>query len=233
MRIAKLISALVGVTMIIGSIGVAAAGTFMVVATDDVDGFISVGPVRVQTDSAALLGDDIDIFLDEPVRGGVVLGFDDIKARVAVDSRNGKDLFVGIGPSAEVNRYLAGTSYSVVETFNDDVVLDTFAGSLATDRPSAQDFWVTSTLEDTLTWNLESGNWSVVLMNEDGSAGIDSAVTVAGKVPFLRPIGAALIVVGLIGLAVGVLLTYFGIRSDREVDVPMNPQPPLEPAPAV
>ncbi len=233
MRIAKLISALVGVTMVIGSIGMAAAGTFMVVATDDVDGFISMGPVRVQTDSAALLGDDIDVFLDEPVRGGVVLGLDDIKARLAVDSRNGKDLFVGIGPSADVNRYLAGTSYSVVEVFNDDVEFDTFAGSLATDRPSEQDFWVTSTLDDTLTWNLESGNWSVVLMNEDGSAGIDSAVTVAGKVPFLRPIGAALIVVGLVGVGVGVLLTYFGIRSDREVAVPANPQPPLEPAPIV
>mgnify|MGYP001820953170 CR=1 FL=1 len=232
MRIAKLISALVGVTMVIGSLGIAAAGTFMVAATDDVDGFISLGPVRVQTDSAAVLGDDIDVFLDEPVRGGVVLGFDDIKARLAVDSRNDKDLFVGIGPSDEVNRYLAGTSYSVVEVFNDDVVLDSFAGSLATGRPADQDFWVTSTLEDTLTWNLESGNWSVVLMNEDGSTGIDSAVTVAGKVPFLRPIGAALIVVGLIGLGVGVLLTYFGIRSDREVGVTVNPQPPLEPIPA-
>lgn len=229
MRIGKLIAALVGITMVVGSLGLLAAGTFLVVATDDADGFISAGPVRVRTDSAALVGDDLDLFLDEPVRGGVFLGIDNIETRLAVNPRNDKGLFVGIGPSSDVNRFLAGGSYSVVEVFGDNVVLDDFAGSSRLGSPADQDFWVASTLDDVLNWDLESGHWSVVVMNEDGTAGIDSSVTVAARVPFLRPIGAAILVIGVIGLAVGVALTYFGVRIDPQTAVASPP--PLEPAP--
>ncbi len=231
MRIGKLIAAFVGITMVVGSLGLVAAGTFLVVATDDADGFISAGPVRVRTDSAALVGDDIDIFFDEPVRGGVFLGIDNIETRLAVNPRSDKGLFVGIGPSSDVNRFLAGGSYSVVEVFGDNVVLDDFAGSARIGAPADQDFWVASTLDDVLNWDLESGRWSVVVMNEDGTAGIDSSVTVAARVPFLQPIGAAILVVGLIGLAVGVALTYFGVRSDPPAAVVSQQQRPLEPAP--
>ena len=231
MRIGKLIAAFVGVTMAIGSLGLVVAGTFMVAATDDVDGFISAGPLRVRTDAAAVVGDDIDVFLDEPVRGGSFIGIDDIEARVAVDSRNNKDLFVGIGRSADVDRFLTGGSYSIVEMFGDRVVLDDVGGSFSLGLPAEQDFWVASSLDEVLNWNLESGNWSVVVMNEDGTAGIDSSVTVAGKVPFLRPIGAAILVVGLIGLVGGITLTYFGVRSVPPRPETMTQQPPLEPAP--
>ena len=232
MRIAKVISAFVGITMVVGSIGLAIAGTFMVVATDDVDGYISVGPLRARTDAAALLGDDIDIFLDESIRGGSYLGLDNIEARLTVDSRNGKELFVGVGPASEVSRYLAGSSYSVVDTFNDRLVLDDFPGTVTLSAPGDQDFWV-ATADEVLNWNLEQGNWSVVVMNDDGSTGIDSAVTVAGRVPFLRPIGAALLVAGIIGLVVGVTLTYFGVRGGPTAALPAQPQPqpPLQPAP--
>ncbi len=231
MRIGKLIAALVGITMVVGSVGLLVAGTFLVVATDDADGFISAGPVRVRTSSAALVGDDIDIFLEDSVRGGAFLGIDNIETRLSVDPRNDKALFIGIGPSSDVGRFLAGSSYSVVEVFGDRVVLDDFAGSSRLGAPADQDFWVASTLEEVLNWDLESGRWSVVVMNQDGTAGIDSSVTVGARVPFLQPIGAVLLVVGLIGLAGGIALTYLGVRSDPPAAAVRQQQLPLEPAP--
>ena len=231
MRIGKLIAAFVGVTMVIGSLGLVVAGTFMVAATDDVDGFISAGPVRVRTDAAAVVGEDIDLFLDEPVRGSAFLGLENIETRLAVNSRNDKGLFVGIGPAGDVDHFLAGASYSAVEVFGDDVVLDDFAGSSSVEPPDDQDFWVASTLDEVLNWDLESGLWTVVVMNQDGTPGIDASVTAAARVPFLRPIGAAILVAGLLGLVAGGTLVYFGVRSDRQPVIVSPPQPPLEPAP--
>ena len=180
---------------------------------------------------AALVGDDIDIFLEDSVRGGAFLGIDNIETRLSVDPRNDKALFIGIGPSSDVGRFLAGSSYSVVEVFGDRVVLDDFAGSSRLGAPADQDFWVASTLEEVLNWDLESGRWSVVVMNQDGTAGIDSSVTVGARVPFLQPIGAVLLVVGLIGLAGGIALTYLGVRSDPPAAAVRQQQLPLEPAP--
>ena len=233
MRIGKLIAAFVGITMVIGSLGLVVAGTFMVAATDDVDGFISAGPVRVRTDAAAVVGEDIDLFLDEPVRGSAFLGLENIETRLAVNSRNDKRLFVGIGPARDVDHFLAGASYSVVEidSTGDHVVLDDFAGSSSVERPADQDFWVASTLDDVLNWDLESGLWTFVVMNQDGTAGIDTSITAAARVPFLRPIGAAILVAGLLGLVAGGALVYFGVRSDRQPVIVSPPQPPLEPAP--
>lgn len=231
MRISKLIAAIVGVMMVAGSVALVAAGTFMVAATDDVDGFISAGPVRVHTDTAALVGDDIEVFFDEPVRGGSFLGIDDIATRLSVVARNDKDLFVGIGPSDEVRGYLAGGSHSLVADFGENLILDSIGGSTDLEMPGNQEFWTASTFDDVLNWNLKSGRWSVVLMNQDGSAGIDSSITAAGRVPFLRPIGAAILVIGLTGLIVGIALTYFGIRSGPQPAATLPPQP--EPVPSV
>lgn len=231
MRIGKLIAAFVGITMVIGSLGLVVAGTFMVAATDDVDGFISAGPVRVRTDAAAVVVEDIDLFLDEPVRGSAFLGLENIETRLAVNSRNDKGLFVGIAPARDVDHFLAGASYSAVEGFGDRVVLDDFAGSSSVEPPADQNFWVASTLDDVLNWDLESGLWTVVVMNQDGTAGIDASVTAAARVPFLRPIGAAILVAGLLGLVAGGTLVYFGVRSDRQPVIVSPPQPPLEPAP--
>ncbi len=231
MRIAKVIAAVAGVAMIVGSLGFVVAGTFLVAATDDADGFISAGPVRVKTDTAALVGNDIELFLDQPVRSGVFLGIDDIETRLEVDGPNGHGLFVGIGPSDEVDRYLSGGSYSIVEVFGDRVVLSDRSGFDGFAPPSDQGFWVASTLDEVLNWDLESGRWSIVVMNADGSPGIDSSVTVSARIPFLQPIGIALLVAGLIGLSLGTALTYFGIRSEPRDTAPAQPRPPLEPAP--
>ncbi|MDH5616945.1 MAG: hypothetical protein OEY62_10445, partial [Acidimicrobiia bacterium] len=109
MRIAKVLSAFVGVMIVIGSLGILGAGA-VALSVDDTDGVLTAGPVRITTESAALVGDDLDIFLDDPVVDGIDL--DAIGARINVDSRNGKTVFIGIGPAFEVDRYLADVRHA-------------------------------------------------------------------------------------------------------------------------
>ena len=40
-----------------------------------------------------------------------------------------------------------------------------------------------------MTWKVRDGDWSVVIMNADGSAGVDAGVRAGADVPFLAPAG--------------------------------------------
>ena len=49
-------------------------------------------------------------------------------------------------------------------------------------------------------------------MNEDGSAGLDDTVSLGARIPLLSTVGLGLILGGIVGLAVGVIMLYFGAR---------------------
>ena len=228
MSVGKVVSAVMGVIIVLVSLTMVTAGTVVLVLVDGSDGYFTAGPVEVQTDSAALVAEDIEIILDEPLPGRADIDLDLVRARIAVESRNGKDVFVGVGPADAVDRYLNPVGATRVDVFGDDLVLRTSGRSESAPPPGTQDFWVASTDGDTLIWDVDEGRWAVAVLNADGSKGVDIAVTAGIRIPFLRPIGAGILVAGLIGLIVGVVLTYFGVRSERQPP-PAEPQPPSEP----
>ena len=85
---------------------------------------------------------------------------------------SGSPLFVGIGPSADVDRYLAGVSHTLISDFWSDSV-QAIGGGMPGSPPGTQDFWVasaTGTGAQTLTWDPANGSWTVVVMNADGQA---------------------------------------------------------------
>jgi len=55
-----------------------------------------------------------------------------------------------------------------------------------------------------------------VLMNDDGSQGLDLAVSIGVKVPpVVGWIGVGILVVGLVLLGVAVLMIYLGVRRPK------------------
>ena len=184
--------------------------------------------VDVETEAAALVADDIDIILDEPIPGRGDFSVDLVRAKISVVSGNGKDIFVGVGPAADVESYLGKVGATYVEVFGDDVVLRTASTTRSATPPATEDFWVARNADGTLVWDVDEGQWAVAVLNADGSPGVDVAVTAGIRIPFLRPIGAGVLAAGLIGLIVGVLLTYFGVRGDRQPPT-AEPQPPPAP----
>ena len=225
MRITKLIAAFLGVLMVIGSFGLAVGGGIALAVPDD-DGWVSAGPVRMQTETVALLAEDVEVdFGDHVGRNGTFIGWEAIPARLDAAARNDKAVFVGVATAADARAYLRGVSVDTIDSwaFHHDPDYVRTPGALSVAPPQLQDIWVASSIDGNLEWDVSDGEWAVVILNSDGTAGVDVAVTGSAEIPFLRTLGVILIAVGLVGMTLGVFLTYYGVRRVRQ------PQPQTAP----
>ena len=102
------------------------------------------------------------------------------KVRLQASSRDGQPVFAGIARTSDVNAYLRGTAHSTLTDLEVDPFVPSYRttpGTRTPARPGAQDFWVASaegTGTRTLNWDVEDGDYSVVLMNADGSPRVDA-----------------------------------------------------------
>ena len=228
MKVTKLLAAIVGVQLVVASFGLAIAGIVVAVAPD-YDGWIFTGAVRMSTDAVALVGEDIDIDLGHHITDGrTFIGWEAIPARLEVEDRGDTDVFIGIASDQDAQEYLDGVASARVMSFDADPDLRYRDGADHVAPPTQQTFWVASAVNGTLEWDVTGGDWAIVVLNTDGSPGVDTAVTASARVPFLEGIGIALIVAGLAGMAAGVALTYYGVRrtvdpSNRQAAPPVNP----------
>jgi hypothetical protein len=189
-------------------------------AQKDRDGYISTGSDRFHTQTYALATDDLDIDTDAP---DWLLGSSDLgKVRLKAHSREGKPVFVGIAPTRDVDAYLSGTAHATVT----DVDYSPFRASYRTHggdrRPAApgagQRFWTAFAKgrgTQTLEWKVKDGSWSVVVMNADGSAGVDAGVSAGADAPWLSAVGWGTMGGGGLLLAVAAGLMVVGLRTPR------------------
>jgi hypothetical protein len=139
---------------------------------------------------------------------------DELRIRVTPQSET-STLFVGIGPSEEVDRYLAEVNHTVISdlwTGNVHVV----AGGTQVAAPGAQDFWVASDFGSgprTVTWEPVEGSWSAVVMNADGEPGLRVVADLGATMPAVPWIALGLLLVGGLFLAGGVLLIVGAARA--------------------
>lgn len=137
------------------------------------------------------------------------------KVRVrATPQTAGARLFVGIGPSADVDRYLAGVNRTVIKDFwTRDV--DPVAGGAPRSAPGAQRFWVarkTGSGPQTLVWKPSKGTWTVVVMNADGGPGVSVAADLGARLPALPWIALGFLIAGLVFAAGAALLIFGAVR---------------------
>jgi hypothetical protein len=84
--------------------------------------------------------------------------------------------------------------------------------------PGEQRIWAASVQgagTQTLEWDVEDGDWSVVVMNADGSRGVNAEVEAGAKVPFLTEIGWTAAGTGAVLLIAAAGLLLLGIRTPR------------------
>ncbi len=137
-------------------------------------------------------------------------------------------IFIAIGPAAEVTSYLSTVGHDEITGLTKgSPVYRTSGGSLDARTPSEQSFW-TSTATGTgaqhLDFTVTSGQWSMVVMNADGSAGIDAAATFQVRAPFLLPLALIMLGLGIVITAGAIVLVIVG-ASGRKKGRPTGDQP--------
>ena len=123
-------------------------------------------------------------------------------------------LFIGIGPAAQVDRYLTSVPVDEVTDFEIDpfeLERSPHEGSRRPEPPASQQFWVASgSGRDTasLRWKVRDGDHRLVLMNADGSAGVDVDGDVGLTLPHVARTAWVLVGLGallaIVGLAVAI-----------------------------
>jgi hypothetical protein len=198
-------------------------------AQKDENGYISTGSDRFATSTRALTSENLDLDLDGL---DTLIGSDSYgKIRLEVASHDDKPLFVGIARTSDVSDYLRGSSHAVVtdvdySPFHADY--DEKAGDRPLAPPAGARIWAASAHgagTQTMTWDVEDGDWSVVVMNADGSAGVDAGVKAGAQLSFLDEAGWVLLGTGLLALAAAGALLYAGVRPRRGSgdDAPAQP----------
>ena len=223
-RIAAIVAA--GATAVL-SLGFAGTGAALLWADGegDRDGYITTDTERFSSGGHALATENLDMTLDGPesMLDDGALG----KLRVRAESNDGKPVFVGIARTSDVEDYLRGSAHDVVtdvEYDPFDADYDARRGDREPAAPARQDIWAASvhgTGERAVTWEVDDGDWSVVVMNEDGSRGVDAGVSAGVRLGWLNEAGyVSLATGGLLLLIAGGLLTL-GVRRQR----PDEPKP--------
>lgn len=213
MLILGILFSMLGIGLLFGGVGAS-----WVNSLQNDGGYLTSPGERFDADSSAIISAGPDKMRDDTYPGP--LPFDVGSIRIWAESASpGKDIFVGIARRSDVERYLSGANYSELL----DVSFRPFhveyretQGTQQPPPPSAQDFWVASATgpgEQELDWNIEPGNWSVVVMNADATPDIRADLKAGFRSELFGPIAAGLLAAGAILLVLGVPLLIFGAQG--------------------
>jgi hypothetical protein len=199
-----------GMMLIALAVLVAGAGVLWADSYRGHDGYVSTGSHQFETAGRALTSPGVEV-------GKATPGWLIRRLRVsATSTASGRPVFVGIGRSGDVKSYLANVSRSELRDF--DGGTPTYAnhtGSRTPPPPATRHFWA-ATAEgrgsQTLSWKLKPGHWDVVVMNADGTASVDAAVSLGAETPPLLVPGLALVALGIMIGVGGFALVYRGTR---------------------
>ena len=213
------------VLIILGSIGallglaVLAGGGFLLWAdrTQREDGYLTTPTERFATPTYALTRSRLEV---DTEGAKWVLNEDWFgKIRIRGESADEKTVFIGIGPQADVARYLGTVAHANVQDVDFDPFRVTYlpiSGGAPDGPPTEQGFWAASASgvgTQTLTWKVRDGDWSVVLMNADGSRGVDADVDLGAKLSFLLWVAIGLLIGGVLVVGGSTALVVLAART--------------------
>ena len=194
---------------------------------DQGGGYIGVDNIDFETSTQVLIGKSMDIegldyddfdgpprWLWEPQIGDLV------KIKIKAESNDGKPVFIGIIKEQDGLEYFGDVEYDYITDFQMEnprsrpyITYRKHSGDEVTFEPADLDIWVDDVHgygEQTLIWEPEVGDYWLVIMNEDASAGVDMETGLSVRVPILGSIGRGLFLGGFVSLAFGVAVIYFG-----------------------
>jgi hypothetical protein len=208
----RVVSLVAGAVLAFVALGSGIAG-FALLAADqtarDSDGFLMSPDLQLKTSTYAIQSTPMQIRVDAAASfvPETLLG----DAKLTGTAESGGEVFVGYGPANQVRRYLAGVEHATLVdiTDNGNAVLRRSAGSAPAQAPEQMDFWVaqsSGTGQQQITWPVENGDWTAVVMNADASPGVSVETTAGAEVPALQWLIGILLIAAAITLVASILL---------------------------
>lgn len=208
--VGKVLSAVVGSVAVVTSLALFLGGTALAVldvALEDDDGFLMSDDKALTSSSAAITSENLDLgdgpesFLPEQILG---------ETKLEVRSLTGNEVFVGVGPTDAVRRYLGDVPYDTFIDLHDGrPVYRHHPGTFLPAPPQSQDFWdaaVSGSGPLDLTWKPSGGDWTFVIMNADTRPAVAVDASVGAKLPILATIGVSLYAAAAVCLLLGIIL---------------------------
>ena len=194
------------------------------------DGYLTTPTERFATPTYGLTRTRLEVDTDES--GWLLNDRWFGKVRIRGESPDAKMLFIGVGPEAAVAKYLGSVAHASVE----DIEFDPFrvkylpiTGGAPQGPPTEQRFWAASASgvgTQTLTWKVREGDWSVVVMNADGSRSVVADIDVGAKLSFLLWVAIGLLLGGVLVLGGSTALIVLAARTRQPPRAP-----PVSPTP--
>lgn len=224
MSAGKIILLVFGIIVLLISFGLLASGGALIwvdaTHVDDEE-FINSDTINIKRDTHAVITGPIDID-EEALRVlnwmGIITDFE-IEGR---SNNSSKGIFIGVADESDVEAYLSNVAYDEMTFIDfgwqlsiDDINYTKHPGNSIPVVPTSETFWTASSHgagTQTMAWETEAGRHSIVLMNDDGSAGVDLNIIYKVKIPLIFGFGVGLLIGGIVVLIGGCFMVYFAVR---------------------
>lgn len=201
-----------------GSLIAGAALLSAYVADRNEDGFFTTSSAEISTETYALTSSEIAL---GAMPGEWVPSSWLSTVQVNASPIGDSPVFVGIGPESQVESYLksvATTDITEIESDPSDVANPANEGQISPAPPSEQTFWATSsegTGSQSVVWDLEPGQWTVVIMNADADPSVAVEASAGARTAWFSVSIIALLAGGLVLAAVSGLMLLLAFRRPR------------------
>jgi len=205
--VGRVVGAVLGSLLVLTSFGLLAGGGAVKVADSaarDTHGYLMSDTVRYSSPGYAATSEPVTFGFTRwrswPQRWiGTV--------KVTLDARTANGAFVGLAPTSAVERYLHGVARTRMSFAGDRLVSHQFTDGISPrNAPTDEHFWVASTSgrgHRTLTWQPRTGDWTLVVMNGEGTTPVSAGVAVGATMPALDNLALGLLVSGGVLLVCG------------------------------
>jgi hypothetical protein len=234
----NVLAVVLGVLAVLLGVALIAGASAVLSEERDADGFYMAEPYMFETPTRAIVSEDIAFLSDAPSWLSDWVA-DPVDLRIRGISSTGESVFMGIGATADVQQYLNGAPFHEVTAIDFDgatIVSVDYQAHGTTAVPGAPgdqqiwEGWTESEGPQSLEWSLESGNWTVVVMNSDASPGVGSILTLGARLSNIAAIAWVTIAIGMVFAVGGGFLVYRGLRRPSELEESVDLR---EPTPAV
>jgi hypothetical protein len=222
MLIGGIVLALVGlVALLLGGLMV-----WLEYANVDSEGFYMTDPVQVAEDDSYAIVFPLSIVETEVVNEVKWADVGTLKLEAEANSEEG--VFIALAEDEALQAYLEDVRYDEVyeliwewksRHYPIRLAWAPSSGSTEPGDPLQEDFWSADPVygegSQALKWELDGENRSIVVMNEDGSPGIDFNIKVGAERTSVLGLGVGTMVGGVIALVLGIFMIVVAVRRRR------------------